>query len=450
MTALTPRAKPSPYAKRWWSSDLTQLRQVYTHWRNKARSLRRAGCNAVELEDMAKAAAKQYHDAIRQQKKKHWDEFLADNDNIWKAAKYLKSGDESAFGKVPQLVQIDNTTTTTVEERAEELLSNFFPPLPDEIQDEAEELQRGPVPMPEITMEEIGRRLFRAKSWKAPGEDGLPVAVWKEIWPSVNNRVLRLFRASVDEGVLPDQWRHAKIIPLKKPGKENYAVAKAWRPISLLSTLGKLLEAVIAERLSHAVETFGLLPTNHFGGRKQRSVEQALLLLQETITAEDDGHQSDVRTLDQAGLPQGSPFSAGSYNFFNADLVQRRIDAHGGAIAFIDDFTAWVTSPTAHSNRAKIKAIVEEAQEWEKRSGATFEADKTAVIHFTRDARKVDTTPVMIKGQAVMPKDHVKILGVIVGLGVRRTTRGHRSKRHELSGPVARKVAVRSGQYVQV
>jgi hypothetical protein len=28
---LTPKAKPSPYAKRWWTTDLTQLRQIYTY-----------------------------------------------------------------------------------------------------------------------------------------------------------------------------------------------------------------------------------------------------------------------------------------------------------------------------------------------------------------------------------------------------------------------------------
>src|SRR5271169_4621001 len=35
---LTPEAKPSPYAKRWWTRDLTQMRRIYTYWRNWART----------------------------------------------------------------------------------------------------------------------------------------------------------------------------------------------------------------------------------------------------------------------------------------------------------------------------------------------------------------------------------------------------------------------------
>jgi hypothetical protein len=82
-----------------------------------------------------KDTAKQYHDAIRQQKKKHWNEFLVDNDNIWKAAKYLKSGDDTAFRKVLQLVRTDGSSTNDHKEQAEELLTKFFPLLLNDIDD---------------------------------------------------------------------------------------------------------------------------------------------------------------------------------------------------------------------------------------------------------------------------------------------------------------------------
>lgn len=194
---------------------------------------------------------------------------------------------------------------------------------------------------------------------------------------------------------LPRQWRIAKIIPLKKPNKDNYTQAKAWRPISLLLTVGKLLEAVIAERISFAVETHGLLPTNHFGARKQRSAEQALLLLQEhiyaawrgknvlsllsfdvkgayngvckdsllqrlvargippdvvnwvdsfcserTATIVVNGRTSELSGLEQAGLPQGSPLSPILVLFFNADLVQaqRPSSIIIGQVASVQEF----------------------------------------------------------------------------------------------------------------
>jgi Reverse transcriptase (RNA-dependent DNA polymerase) len=133
-----------------------------------------------------------------------------------------------------------------------------------------------------------------------------------------------------------------------------------------------------------------------------------------TATIQVNGQSSEVRSLPQAGLPQGSPLSPILFLFFNADLVQRHIDSHGGAIAFVDDFTAWVTGPTAQSNRAGIETIINDALDWERRSGATFEAEKTAIIHFTRKLYKSESEPFIIKGQEVHPRNHVKILGMIM------------------------------------
>ena len=227
--ALTPKAKPSPYAKKWWTSDLTLLRQNYTYQRNQARAKRRAGWPSPELERHAKEAAKEYHNAIKLQKKSHWNEFLADNSNIWQAARYLKP-DDSAFDKIPPLKRNDDTITENSTEQANELLKTFFPPLPEHIENEGDRPQREVIAMPPLTMEEIERQIFSASPWKAPGEDGLPAAVWRHIWPAVKERVLCLFQSSLDEGYLPTQWRNARIIPLKKPDKGNYTLAKAWGP----------------------------------------------------------------------------------------------------------------------------------------------------------------------------------------------------------------------------
>ena len=70
---------------------------------------------------------------------------------------------------------------------------------------------------------------------------------------------------------------------MKKPQKTDYSEPKAYRPIALLDTLRKALEAVISIRIREYVEANRLLLEKQIGARKGRSVETALELITDIV-----------------------------------------------------------------------------------------------------------------------------------------------------------------------
>ena len=110
------------------------------------------------------------------------------------------------------------------------------------------------LPWHPITELKIERSLKIAKGTTAPGEDNLLMLIWKKIWGHLKSFIVSILTACVYLGHHPRQWRSAKIVVLRKPGKPDYSVPGAFRPIALLNTLGKMLEAVMARRLSYGAE----------------------------------------------------------------------------------------------------------------------------------------------------------------------------------------------------
>lgn len=73
-----------------------------------------------------------------------------------------------------------------------------------------------------------------------------------------------------------------------------------------------------------------------------------------------------------------------------------------------------LTGPSAEANRADIQTIIDRALDWERRSGAQFKGDKTAILHFTRNKDRSSVSPFTIKGGIVKPTENAKILGVVM------------------------------------
>ena len=59
-------------------------------------------------------------------------------------------------------------------------------------------------------------------------------------------------------------------------------------------------------------------------------------------------------------------------------------------MGFVDDYTRWTVSDTIDKNMEILNGkVVPRALQWARDSGATFEGDKTILMHFTRNKQKL-------------------------------------------------------------
>ena len=82
---------------------------------------------------------------------------------------------------------------------------------------------------------------------KAVGEDLVSVRVLKATKQSISRPLCMLFNRSLQNGVFPTLWKSAIVMPLFKKGEKE--LSSNYRPISLLSCIGKLMERVINKHI---------------------------------------------------------------------------------------------------------------------------------------------------------------------------------------------------------
>lgn len=143
-------------------------------------------------------------------------------------------------------------------EIAATLLSKFFPPLPPYLGPRKETCYNQ-LRTPAITEDDIQNAIFQACPLKGPACDRIPALVWQKTWPVLKGYSVPLFQSSLRQEKLPNAWKIAKILPLKKPNKGNYALPGTYRPISLLLTLSKPMEYLIAQKIAHLSDAYNLL-----------------------------------------------------------------------------------------------------------------------------------------------------------------------------------------------
>ena len=425
--ASTPLKRESPFNKPFWTlecrlavKEARYLRRLYTrdptedNWSSFTRQRNLKG------KILSKAKQAYYRDTLKK----------ASKGDFWKPYKRAKTYLKSSGNALPTLKGPNNqgsspwtgsslsgsslgTTgayieATTIKEKADLLRDTAFAsPLQANLSDIRPHRYLKPLETPvDLLDEEIQRIGLRTLQDSAPGPDGIPNRVLHLILRARIALLRPLYQSAWSLGYHPKEFHKAQTIFLQKPGKTDYSSPKAYRPIALLNTLGKLLESIVAHRLREISEENSLLPNSQHGARPNRSTSSALFILKERLklikeynlipsilaldvqkafdnvsherlihnlrskrvptpivrwvtsflgsrstTVQLGGYISEDKEI-ELGIPQGSPISPILYLFYNAPLLEAleetylSIDPTG----FVDDITLLTYSKSTERN----------------------------------------------------------------------------------------------------
>ena len=122
---------------------------------------------------------------------------------------------------------------------------------------------------------EVSELVLSLKSKSSSGHDNISNSLLKEIIPFISQPLTHIFNLSIQNGIVPDVFKLAKVIPIFKSGDKTNP--NNYRPISLLPTMSKVLEKIIYKRIFKFILKQNIIHPHQYGFLKGRSTEQAMV-----------------------------------------------------------------------------------------------------------------------------------------------------------------------------
>ena len=118
---------------------------------------------------------------------------------------------------------------------------------------------------------------------KPPGPDNIRNEVLRlGTTTSLFHHLAWLFTSSIQIGYIPTAWKLATLHMLLKPDKLP-SLTTSYRPISLMSSIMKLFEWVIEQRLRSYLEEIGFINKYQSGFRQHKSTDDHLFRLSQSV-----------------------------------------------------------------------------------------------------------------------------------------------------------------------
>ena len=138
--------------------------------------------------------------------------------------------------------------------------------------------------MPKVifTEVEVKKQLCNLKIGKSPGPDLLHPRIIHELRDVLVSPLTTLFTQSMNQGILPNDWKMSTVTPVFKKGRKD--VIDNYRPISLTCISCKIMESIIRNKLMEYFFINNLFSSKQYGFIKGRSTVLQLLKVSDDWT----------------------------------------------------------------------------------------------------------------------------------------------------------------------
>ena len=337
---------------------------------------------------------------------------------------------------------------------------------------EEEDMEEDDVRKEMLTTEtEIVEFIKMIKPKGAAGPDGIDHWMTKRFTKNTIAHLTKIFNACVIRTYFPKRWKTAYTAMLVKPGKDG-AFSANYRPISLCSVIGKILERTYLRVFNKYLATQQLERERQCGFRKGRSAQESILklaedcatafktkkeligvfvdlekafdrlwhrgliykLLEENVPMplvkmiasfltnrefriKEKNILSTIRPL-EASAPQGGVGSPPLFSFYIRDMpgtdMETLASLWSDGSNYADDAAEWRAFVNLLIAVQEMQKYLKELEEWGSKWRLLPSPTKTEVIVFSRSTKPTKEKPKLhLYGQELKVVDKVKFLGTI-------------------------------------
>ena len=274
---------------------------------------------------------------------------------------------------------------------------------------------------------------------------------------------MKILNACLKVSYFPKEWKRANVIVINKKGKKNDGNARSYRPISLLSNLGKNFEKLIMGRLNNLSNDKNWISDYQFGFSKNKSTVDAadnlvtmieknkkkklftlciffdikgafdnawhpgiikklkekecpsglIKLIHSYLSDRTVAYENGNLHLLEKSCPQGGILSPFLWLININDILEININENCLIQAYADDICAIITAKNVSTLEKVANKIFESFDKWAVNNKLTFDTLKTEAVLFT-NRHKTPYVNLVFGGDIIEVKDKVRYLGVIL------------------------------------